>query len=448
MARFIRHHGRMRSLPTFAALFSLLAGLSVADTAMAETPNSSQEEPIVFGKGGITITPDPSRIDVRPVGSHTSNIIFLNRCVGGCTINPGFGDSRENTSSILGGTAFISEFSHDDETWDEMVRCVKLVYEPFDIQITDVDPGSASHFEAIVAGTDDEAGFSADGVAPAVCGIANNAITFNFANQMNSVDRMCWTVAQETAHAFGLDHEYLCSDPMTYRNDCSGTKFFQDVDAPCGEGGPRSCSCTGFSTQNSFRRIRDHFGTGALTPPTVEMRRPAAGATVRPLFPIEVAAEDNIAVKTVEFVVNGTVVNTLTSPPYVINAPEGLTGTINVQVRATDNLGTPSAPVSVEVVMGDPLSEFGATCEFNEDCITRMCAQADGKGTCTQSCELTAETDTCPSGTGCLDVGGNGICWETSGSESGGCQTGGTSGALSGLFLVLLLGVFRKRYAE
>ena len=54
------------------------------------------------------------------------------------------------------------------------------------------------------------------------------------------------------AHAYGLDHGYCrqrqlavnhsaCNDPMTYRNDCGGEKFFRNENANCGETANRGC---------------------------------------------------------------------------------------------------------------------------------------------------------------------------------------------------------------
>ena len=37
-------------------------------------------------------------------------------------------------------------------------------------------------------------------------------------------------MAQETGHTFGLDHAFLCADPMTYLDGCTLPKQFQDVD--------------------------------------------------------------------------------------------------------------------------------------------------------------------------------------------------------------------------
>lgn len=431
----------MRIFPAFFAL-PLALPLALGLGGFTKTANAEEKLP------GKVIWGDQSELDLSPVGSHTSKTIFLNRCVGGCVISPGPNDSRNDTSRIVGSTSFIPEFSHGDDTWDEFVMCMREVYEPFDIIITDVDPGQASHFEAIVAGEDDDIGATGvDGLAPGGCGIHNNAITFSFANQMNSVDRMCWTAAQETAHAFGLDHELECSDPMTYLTNCSSAKTFQNVNANCGEDTPRQCLCTNSSTQNSYGQLRAHFGPGPLTPPDIAITRPANGAEVPPNFPIEVQTEDNIRVTSVEFAVNGQVVDTLTSPPYIINAPDGLSGTVNFQVRSVDNVGTSSEVIShdVVIVVPDPLAEFGAACQASEECDSALCAVSEGKGVCTMTCDLAAEANSCPGDSTCVDAGGTGVCFVPEAS-SGGCQSGGSSTVLSGLFLLGLFGIFRKRY--
>lgn len=41
--------------------------------------------------------------------------LFLNRCVGGCTIEPGADDARTNHSSLVDGTSIVSEWAHSDE---------------------------------------------------------------------------------------------------------------------------------------------------------------------------------------------------------------------------------------------------------------------------------------------------------------------------------------------
>jgi uncharacterized protein (TIGR03382 family) len=425
----------MRRTPFFISSLALALPL-----ILAASPSASAEERLP----SLIHRVDSSTADIVEPTSHTSNVIFLNRCEGGCTINPGFNDSRTNHSSIPNSTSFITEFRHSQEDWEELVSCVRAVYEPFNIVITDEDPGQASHFEAIVAGTDDEIGVVAGGIAPGGCGITNNAITFSFANQ-GSLATLCWTVAQETAHAFGLDHVMDCNDPMTYLTSCGYDKTFQNNDAPCGEDENRGCYCGG-STQNSVRLIRDHFGVGQITPPEVAINRPTQDQVVKPNFPFEVAATDNIEVAKVEFFIEGVLVSELTSPPWVINAPDGLSGRVRAEARATDNFGTESTTAGVDVVIDDTLIDFAGECEQNDDCESNLCAlDAEGKGRCSQLCELEAETNSCPADSKCISAGDQGICWADEGGSSGGCSASGSASWLSALFMLFALGLGRRR---
>jgi uncharacterized protein (TIGR03382 family) len=438
-------------LPTADSTRLLALAFCSAALALALQPSSASAE---ARKPNIMYPVDSSMVDIVEPGQHTSNIIFLNKCVGGCTIFPGNDDSRTNTSSVvagtLGQTAFISEFAYGQAEWDEIVDCVTRVYEPYGIVITDQDPGSnVSHFEAIVAGTDDEINTSAGGIAPASCGVIINAMTFSFANQggQGGLSQMCWTVAQETAHAFGLDHEFLCSDPMTYLSDCGFDKTFQDINAPCGEFEARGCYCGG-NTQNSHQFLLGHFGAGEVTPPQVQVNRPADGAIVRSNFPFEVGAEDDIEVASVEFIINGAVVAELTSEPWVINAPDGLSGEVRVEARATDNAGTQSSSAVVTVTVDDTSVDFGGECSADADCASRLCAfDSDNVGSCTETCIVDAEEDSCPDGTACLAAGDRGVCWPKSGGggSTGICSAAGPTTPLSALLVFLGVFAWRRR---
>jgi MYXO-CTERM domain-containing protein len=51
---------------------------------------------------------------------------------------------------------------------------------------------------------------------------------------------------------------------MTYLTGC-GVKSFQDIDAPCGEYGPRDCECGGAS-QSSYQKLVAEFGRAGEAP--------------------------------------------------------------------------------------------------------------------------------------------------------------------------------------
>ncbi len=271
----------------FAVILSS-ASLAAADTATVQ------------GRPTTTYIQVPAPPD--GVAAVNSNVVYLNPCWGGCTISPGFEDSTSQHSSIINSTANISQFNAGQAAWDQVVQCVKNQYAPFNVVITDQDPGSAPHFEAIVAGRPSEAGMDQNvgGVSPFNCGVINNAITYTFANIYGgSVQTICEVVAQETAHAYGLDHEFLCQDPMTYLENC-GSKSFQNTNAQCGEYSARACQCPSRPTQNSVQMITDVFGPGVPTPPTVTITSPADGAKVEPGFPVRADVVDDTQVSRAE----------------------------------------------------------------------------------------------------------------------------------------------------
>jgi len=214
-----------------------------------------------------------------------SHTIYLNPCLpDGCTLRPGNDDSRTDTSSIPQQQAVLTAFPHGQEKWDALVQCVTDLYAPFNITITDVDPGNANHFEVMVAGNGSAIGVDgAGGVAPfEPCDgqLEDNVISFVFAAQTSNLDFMCWAAAQESAHVFGLDHLLSAKDPMTYLTPPIKKEGFQNVDAKCGEelGQPRECWCGG-TTQNSYQYLMDVFGPSQLEPATMTITEPAPSPT-------------------------------------------------------------------------------------------------------------------------------------------------------------------------
>ncbi|MCE9574708.1 MAG: hypothetical protein K8W52_16285 [Deltaproteobacteria bacterium] len=406
-----------------------------------------------------------------------SRIIYLNNCkaTNGCTVYAGNEDSRTQHSSIINGTIHLSKFAYSDSVWQQVVQCVKQTYAPFDVQITDVPPAAGvGHWENIVAGLPTEAGMQqgVGGVSPFTCGIIPNSITYTFANvYQGDVQQICWTVAQETAHSYGLDHEFLASDPMTYL-DGSYPKRFQDSAPRCGEYSARQCQC-GSATQNSYKLILQLFGSPTPTPPKVTIDDPANGAQVQAGFAVHASFQDDQGVDKTELYVDGKLAQTLSAPPYAYNAPGDLgSGTHHVEVRAYDLQGTPGSAF-IDVVIGAPCSGdscgdgkacidgrcvigpgqptgLGEACTGPADCASGQCA-SDGAGTmyCVEPCDPAASG--CPGNFDCLatDANGHGVCWPGAGDGGGGgCAVDdSSSGALPiGLgFAFLMVGLRRRR---
>lgn len=186
-------------------------------------------------------------------------VLFLDRCAAGCAYTPGFDDSRTNTSSLSSGTSTLSAFAHGDASFDAVVACVRDTFAPFAIEVTDVDPGGADHFEVAVAGTSQQLGLPSGiaNVSPVTClndGVIENGVAFAFANTLSDAPlEICWNAAQAAGALLGLDHEVLAGDVMTYLPG-SLPKAFLDETAPCGETLARDCLCGG-TTQNSYQRL-------------------------------------------------------------------------------------------------------------------------------------------------------------------------------------------------
>jgi uncharacterized protein (TIGR03382 family) len=341
---------------------------------------------------------DPAMMKTTPrdrLGDISSHTIYLNRCTGGCSIGVGSESAMNNTSSIFGQAIQISEFKYSDDEWDQLVQCVKETYADFNVKIVTERPTSGSYWMSVAAGTSDDAGIGGQGilgVSPWLqqCPepVYNETITYTFINDQfmdHDVNEWCWVVAQETAHSFGLDHEALAGDPMTYiglgqlptpRHD------FADQDAPCGafSANDDGCSCLG-TTQNSYQQLLEIFGPSCLV-------------------------DEDCGDAGEGFVCAGG--SCLPGP--------GVEGGL------------------------------GTTCENSEECLSGHCTQSSNEGNyCTESC-APGGTD-CPAGFDCLENGSSGVCWPQNSGGGGCCSAAGETptGPIALGFLAGLLLIRRRR---
>ncbi len=435
------------------------------------------------GEPGSMIPSGISRGYVRPplgtppqVAHGISRIIFVNRCTGGCMFtksNPAFSDSLSNQTWLgdapIGSTIRISEFAHSQAVWDETMACIRDTYSPYGVTVTDIDPGpGVPHHEAVLAGRGSELPIGgALGVAPlggGQCEAADNVISFSFANAHTAVptmtlaQAMCWTVAQESAHSYGLDHEFDCSDPLTYIGGC-GQKFFRNKAILCGRDAVEPCQCGG-TTQNSHARLTAALGVGTVPPPpVVNISMPANGATVAAGFSVFATAIDRRGVGRIELLVNGWEwveipgVNDKTSP-YVLSLPTGIPdGVMDLDVRACNDLdacstqrvtvtrGAPCATADTcalgqrcdagRCLWDPPTGAVGDDCTFPQACVSNVCADVGGGGlTCTENC-FGGPNDSCPDGYACNGATGQaGVCALPA--DPGGCCSVGASGSGTG----------------
>lgn len=317
-------HAVCAHLARHAALGVILLAAAHASPAVALTPAEAASMANQLGR------PLPSRVQVGRVDADMQAegaepklvfaprsaplLVYLNRFGG--TYRCGNDDSSRNLSSVVcegGGQGTVGGFSGSAAQWDFVRTCVADLFAPFNLHVTDLEPTEGDYVEAVVGGSPDEAGmpWGVGGVAPFSCGLIPKAVVYAFADVYgNDMQGVCETVAQEVAHAFGLDHAFLCQDPMTYLGGC-GAKAFQDTWAQCGEFEPRECSCGGTS-QNSVQAMLTLLGASDGSPPppppvdragpSVALVSPEPGAILPANATVQVVADaaDDVGLTTVE----------------------------------------------------------------------------------------------------------------------------------------------------
>jgi MYXO-CTERM domain-containing protein len=303
----------------------------------------------------------------------TTTIIYMNKS--GATLTPGTNDSRTNRSSVVGQTSAIPAFEGTATEWNNIMTCVRTIFAPYDVQITDVDPGNVPHVESLMGGRAQAAGMPQGvlGVSPFTvdCSVIPNPIVFTFTQSTRDAygsspalaEEICEIAAQEIAHSFGLDHELLASDPMTYLN-YNGLKTFQNVDAQCGESQARTCGLPGTGVvcsqrQNSVTMLTQRIGLSDTLAPDVRITSPANGATVPTAFAVSADAMDNNAVSKVELYVDGQLANTLTAAPFTFQLSGLALGGHTITAKAYDSRNTTDAVVNVTVANGAEPPEPG-----------------------------------------------------------------------------------------
>ena len=174
-------------------------------------------------------------------------------------------------------TVTIPKFGGGDRTWNAVVSCVRAHYAPFAITFVERRPASGTYITAVVGGWASQLGLddgTTNGVGPYDGSVIPDAVVHVFSQVgtgERDIENLCAVTAHEVGHALGLDHEVLCGDIMSYYLDQCGARTFVDVDAPCGEDGPRACG-SGEDSQSSYRRLGRNVGWRDGGP---EARRPA-----------------------------------------------------------------------------------------------------------------------------------------------------------------------------
>ncbi|MEO6773600.1 MAG: Ig-like domain-containing protein [Kofleriaceae bacterium] len=466
----------MRCIVTIVGFLTVSAAASAwAQSAPATYEGSLPPHPAVVPLAQPMIAP-PTLVN--------SHIVYLNNCrPNGCLVTQASSDdARIDHSAIVPHTGTLAALKSTVD-FNAIKTCVTTALAPFNITVTDQDPGMQPHFEIMIAGSPQDVGFdtSFEGVAQYLCGGAPGAcngtyipeaLSFAFGNAPTvggNATLICGVALQETAHGWTLDHTTPSSDPMTY-NTYSTPLTFRD-NAPCGSdclytGNKNAfgvqCSGTGgnathvsmennMATQNEVTILKNLFGPAGAVPPTVAVTSPSngSGQQIGQAFNVAATCTSPDGIKEIDFVIDGQQISTVASSPATFMAPNYLLmGTHHIDVICgTTKLA--SATASIDVMVGNICATdadcgankicyqqsciagpggaggLGATCAMNSDCASGSCGDDGTQQLCVVPCDPTHSQ--CPDGFGCLaDGAGGGVCWLGADNGGGGgcCETG------------------------
>lgn len=239
----------------FVAVFGVLAGVMIInrlETGEWQVPDADTFIRIV-------------KNEARP-----AKTIFLEKRA--IDLRPGTDDAPNGVSSVLANArnkaTRLPGWKGSATAWTKVVACVRDMFEPFDVVVTDTRPSHQDFVLVVVGGKPGDIGMASKhvgGLAPFSGAVIAKPVVYAFSAALDhDVRAICETIAMEVAHAYGLDHGYECKDVMTYLTGC-GAKKFVDKDVRCGEKKPRTCE-GGKATQNSYRHLIDVLGARPKAP--------------------------------------------------------------------------------------------------------------------------------------------------------------------------------------
>jgi uncharacterized protein (TIGR03382 family) len=119
------------------------------------------------------------------------------------------------------------------------------------------------------------------------------------------------------------------------------------------------------------------------SPPTIMITSPQKGATVQAGFTITADANDDLGVLRVDFSIDGQVVGSATTPPYMFTSAALDVGSHTVEATAYDAVNHTSDSAMVTII--DPTCGNSCTGDQTCDMETGMCVETDDGGCCSTS---------------------------------------------------------------
>lgn len=235
-------------------------GTSVPDSSSGTNDGGSSSD-----ADGATAS-DAAEEDATTCVAPTSapRVLFLNKEGGVYSAGPD--DSRTNVSMVLDTANTVNAWSVSSQTWTTIVDCVKQKLLPFNVTVTDVDPGTVQHVEIVFAqNTPTIFAGGAKSVGPLTCSVKENAVAFvSQPHAEAAVGNGCAAAAQLYGYAMGLEQVTTCPDAMTYDYTACTTAGFTKTAITCGATSSMTCACGGGTTQTSFDKMLAVLGPRCL----------------------------------------------------------------------------------------------------------------------------------------------------------------------------------------
>ena len=200
-----------------------------------------------------------------PIDSPSCNggkTLFLNRAGGTYNASTADDATLNNTKVLASGSFAVPAYPYGDGSWSTIKTCITSQLAPFDVTVTDIDPGTAPHHELVLttnyaAWPNGNANVSTISGTNCPGGLPASGVAFVFAAAYGDLPALTCeaAVAQFAIEITGLDWSLDCHDYLgQYQAPC-GQKVFLDQMINCGESTPRTCQCGG-TAQNSYQTMR------------------------------------------------------------------------------------------------------------------------------------------------------------------------------------------------
>ncbi len=390
-------------------------------------------------EGGGTIAgdvllgyPRPSNRPLeQALGPNGHHVIYVN--FDGVAVLPDYDDSIHNKSSIAAsiGHGFTvpafnsSDYSlnlNRDQVIADVMTQARKFYADFNVDLVTSRPQSGDYTMTAVGGDPSLIGEPCSqngcvaGIAPLDCQPGGQGIQYNVSGDVeivyafsatakvfggsyqSKVFDLAVTIAQETAHAYGLGHTNNPQDVMYPVETGQTVGFLSGSYAD-------SNNCAGGQGQQDshgllLKILGASQGPADNTPPTVSITSPGNGATVPRTFGVSVSASDNVGVDHVQVQANGpgtTVSQRIDAPPYNTTLNLSADGAWAISATAYDAIGNSGLATINITVAGNAKLPLGSACGSGADCASGTCASVGGAMTCTQSCGAMP----CPAGFMC-----------------------------------------------